>query len=485
MATPKEYARQNKDTPVHTAADNRPACVKHLSRREAVFCIARFLSGSRLQYGQSSVRAKEIEVASYKGKDHPVAQLDTLVNIGPAQNLLSPAVQAQIEELSAAVALQYVRMEGLCEETPDQKSSPSTLYPNSDYLMQYTAVHRLLPIFVLRPENLVSDGPVLALLRHYNVQFNRPAILIELEANPDHFDCEAHANAVSLLAEWDNIRVGYGVSTAACSLSGVTAWLQELAARKITPSFLSVSAPTEKNMENLYSILGAMQSALETHQLPTPVWVTSWNIQKSDPNPVGSFNFRAADLLETMLALSRYTRVLGFWLSSRLGFTQDSYEYHSLFYIGNIRRPIYFLLSFLQKLDAQRYPLQYGENHIASVGKDMAAVLVYVPYNKAEYDNDEMVRISNTVSLHVKVTGFSSGDYYCKQLTLDEEHGGVHPLWMDTIGFSLAVDREMVDYFAHINRPQMRVENRYLPGIFETRLDVKINDCVLIVLQKK
>lgn len=488
--TPQEYVSQNKRVYPDTSKNHLISIYK-LSRREEKQSIAKFLVNNKLMPMESNIQNKDIHISpDPRGNEYvEQLQLDIMVNIGLAKNLLILENQAQIDELISILNIRYIRMDGFPEGFPNDNFLPSIHYSSGDGVMQYLIDNDLLPIFTISALELVeSDNKSLILntLRHYNIQFDSPPIIIELDVDIEQFNLEMYINAIQLLREWDNIKIGLGISIShASDKKSVSNWIKSLTIHGILPEFLNVSIRTERNFSKIYDILENIRDTLNMMKMPTKLLIGNWNIQKNPLNPVNYYDFRAADLLETLLGLRRYTNILGFWLNNQHSCTVDNYEYLSLYYIGNIRRPIHFLLTFLERLDPQNQSLQHGGNYIANMGKSRIAILIYVPYVKDILDNKEIVRISDCVSINLSVDGFDPGNYYYKELTLDEKHGGIFPEWVENIGFSMETDREMTDYLSNINRPQMKVDNLKLKGSFEVNLRLNINDCKLLILQKK
>ena len=482
--TPREYAVQNR-ADMHAGSHVRPDRIYVLNSTESTRQIARFLAGRQSAYGRHSVGHKEICLFPQPKQTHPAAKLQVMLNTSSALNLLLPEHRAQIDAAAAEMNVKYVRIDGFFSSRIATEMIPASAFPDSDSVMRFLLQRHITPIFVIQKNDLVS-GSLYDLLHHCQIYFDAPEILLELSVETTtQFPYEEYESLFHKTAEFSNVRCGLGLPLPEHGADTVSNCLQALSHLKISPAFISVSMRTERCMAQSYVTFEALSQHIKQAFPNTSLFVSSWNVQKKEKNPVGAYDFRAADILETVLSLSLQTNVLGFWLNNQLGTTGSAYEYMAMYYLGNIKRPVYFLLSFLNRLAHIPSPLQYGENYIAAVGTDRAAALIYLPYLREEYDSEADDRISNTVNVFLRISGLKPGCYYCKELTLDAVHGDPRPIWMESIGFADEIDQEMVAHMEHLNRPNIQVYSQNLAGLYEKNFDMNINDCKFILLLRK
>lgn len=241
----------------------------------------------------------------------------------------------------------------------------------------------------------------------------------------------------------------------------------------------------ENYLKNQISNLRKM---LDEHNLfNTSIYVTSFNtLGGSGYELAGSF-FRAALILNTILSIEQPFVHLSYWLSN-LSYENtrpaDVAEYRSLslFVMGLVKRPAYFVLKLIDK----------AGNHLRTISEDIKVSkwkdAYYIMVSNQYYYNPLYSIRENYISINRKninaiIGGITPGRYIIKKLLLNKDNGGKFELIL-SISNTKFIDNEILSSLENTNRPALSIFERDMSDGYNMNISVSSNAVILYEIKK-
>lgn len=214
----------------------------------------------------------------------------------------------------------------------------------------------------------------------------------------------------------------------------------------------------------------------------TSIFVTSFNtLGGSGYELAGSF-FRAALILNTILSIDEPYVNLSYWLSNQSyeNITPGKvaeYRSLSLFIIGLIKRPAYFVLQLIDKAGNNLRTI--SEDIKVSKRKDDYYILVSNQYYyNPLYSIRENYILINRKNINAIISGIQSGRYIIKKLLLNKDNGGKFELIL-SISNTKFIDDEILSSLENTNRPALSIFERDMRDGYNMNINVSSNAVIL------
>ncbi len=231
-----------------------------------------------------------------------------------------------------------------------------------------------------------------------------------------------------------------------------------------------------------------IRKRLDEHNLfNTSIYVTSFNtLGGSGYELAGSF-FRAALILNTILSIEQPFVHLSYWLSN-LSYENtrpaDVAEYRSLslFVMGLVKRPAYFVLKLIDK----------AGNHLRTISEDIKVSkwkdAYYIMVSNQYYYNPLYSIRENYISINRKninaiIGGITPGRYIIKKLLLNKDNGGKFELIL-SISNTKFIDNEILSSLENTNRPALSIFERDMSDGYNMNISVSSNAVILYEIKK-
>lgn len=219
----------------------------------------------------------------------------------------------------------------------------------------------------------------------------------------------------------------------------------------------------------------------------TQIFITSFNtLGGTGIELAGSF-FRAALILKTITSMDEAYVNLSFWLSNEAYENtktdmKSDYRILSLFLIDLVKRPVYFILNFIDKIQNKLYLIN-DNIHISKSDENYYLIASNQYYYNPLYSIIENYTSINTKNINIIVKGMITGKYLVKKFVLDNANGGDFGLLLNAINLRF-LDNEILSNVLNKNNPSLEIYERDISAEFNMRLSISSNAVVLYEIKK-
>lgn len=219
----------------------------------------------------------------------------------------------------------------------------------------------------------------------------------------------------------------------------------------------------------------------------TQIFITSFNtLGGTGIELAGSF-FRAALILKTITSMDEAYVNLSFWLSNEAYENtktdmKSDYRILSLFLIDSVKRPVYFILNFIDKIQNKLYLIN-DNIHISKSDESYYLIASNQYYYNPLYSIIENYTSINTKNINIIVKGMITGKYLVKKFVLDNANGGDFDLLLNAINLRF-LDNEILSNVLNKNNPSLEIYERDISAEFNMRLSISSNAVVLYEIKK-
>ncbi|NLY44848.1 MAG: helix-turn-helix domain-containing protein [Tissierella sp.] len=300
----------------------------------------------------------------------------------------------------------------------------------------------------------------------------------------------------------DDIKIGVSLSDNLDLEENDVSLLRLLKDKGIEPDFVSfesdpnkstlstdINEPNSWAFENyLRNQILELKIILEDHDLHnTLIYVTNFNTLGGTGFELSGTFFRAALILNTILSIDEPYVNLSYWLSNQAyentkpGMAAE-YRVLSLFINGLVKRPVYFVLQFIDK----------SGNNLRVISEDMKISkennAYYIMVSNQYYYNPLYSIRENYFSINRKnikaiISGIEPGKYIIKKLLLNKDHGGKFELVLN-ISNTKFIDQEILSSLENTNRPTLTIFERDMSDGYNMDINVSSNAVILYEIKK-
>ncbi|QXJ68747.1 helix-turn-helix domain-containing protein [Lacticaseibacillus paracasei] len=456
----------------HTLAANLPAIdstrqVITLSREEALVRLAGQLAEEDLASIQPvTSQQKRLDVQTAQVLAHKTATYT--VNVGDVLNLNNQECVTQLNQLTEEMPIAYIRVFGVSKVRTDPIFS--TVVTSEKNLM--SAFYAILavgaqPIIRLSVEMVLHCSPedLIARFEAIAQMFGKSVVrrwIIEFEYDCLVSDNEDSQTVISYFLQSNNWqRIGVHVTEKNFHNTEKDKKMN-LGNRFVYLScdYLFLRTEIKEDLSELKSRLDSIQERLAPDRQYAPeIALDDWNtLAGNDAVTVGTF-FRSALIKEILRQNNGFDNV-SFWLSitSRISIIPDTTdECLSLFLYGTIRRPVYFVVRFLDALIGERI-LSSPWFSCYRNGEDYTVLFSNPTYIDPRMSISDSLMQYQSQELQLQLVGLRGQRYRIVSELLDKDCGGIYNQWLK-VGAVINYSPQYIKYLATMTQPRLKIED--------------------------
>jgi len=435
-------------------------------------------------------------------------RLNKIIRIGGFDDLLNKITQVQIKEAAKELNFQYIYFTDLFNQT-NLNIHADSLYRLDEIISSLNLIIslNLIPIVEINLNDYIHkleinqniSGMVLnifnLLKRHYSTEYLSSWHLV--------FRGTSLHKAVGIVEELVNElnnsgfnnKIGITLSKNLNQIEEDGKLIAEIKEKNIQLGFVCLeSSPDEEDGKAEYvdhhyyegylkNQIKRVRRLLNDRGLyKTKIIITNFNTLAGSGLELAGTFFRAALILDTIVNSTDKDVSFSFWLSNK------SYEKHtkhdgnhlralSLYLFQLIKRPVYFLLKFLNKCGAE---FKQVSDNIIIANKDKSYyILAFNPYYyNPLYSLAENYISINRRNMELTIKGLKKGEYLIKKHTLDKHKGGKFEALLSLMSMT-HLDKETLDFIERSNIPDMKISKQEIKGEFKITASISSNAVVL------
>lgn len=493
-----------------------------LERVAAQYELAKYLVGKNID-DENAIVEKEISIDV---SDKIVSEYQIpkkIVIIGKAINGLDDEVQKELVTIQKELSFDYVNLEGFCEEkNMKDKSRLMTAYLSNNKLFDFFYSIGIIPSIELCLPNDIETIQEVKLWCDKQIE-----ILCYLLNRYGKIDFEkwiiqwGRPNGFSI---WDERSLwGYRYLVQSiqskqigCKIGLMTLnqlnnqesqmyfdFLMEQAKHNCLPDCIFFHADpyrTDAIKENHSSnfkgyqqlilddvsngIIKVNQHFKELNWTP-PIYLTEWNTLVGEGDTLSGTFFRSGLIVESIIEFSSTIQGFGYWLSikNREKETLKNEESSlSLFIYGEIKRPLFYSLKFLNRLSSD--VISRGEGYVLTKLNDTYSLLIYNSnYIEPQYSVNKFLVDYQSKKIKLIFNNFPEKEYIIRHYTLDKDHGGIYNDWIGLGGLP-EVDNELREYLTKIVIPKYFLKRDKIESeTYKIETTLTFNACQLYIFQ--
>ena len=218
-----------------------------------------------------------------------------------------------------------------------------------------------------------------------------------------------------------------------------------------------------------------------------PIYLLDWNTLMGYGDVLSGTFYRAALILDTIVALADRLSGIGYWLNIGIDRTdEDKCEISSLslFMYDGLRRPVYHALTLLYQLSSSM--VAKTETSVLTFDKKREAyqLVIWNPtYMNPLYSLDYHSIQKQNHELMVALKGLPKGTYFIKKYTLSKDQGGIYNTWL-SLGGVREIDRASQTHLETTILPQLEVQEKKVSSELAFQLEMSFNSCHLLEIKK-
>lgn len=220
-----------------------------------------------------------------------------------------------------------------------------------------------------------------------------------------------------------------------------------------------------------------LRTFLKRNDINVPLYLMKWNTFTGNTRHTNGSYFRGALIFQTLLALFQYVNGIGIVLNTEMQQEENKPNHIdtsriALFYLFNTKRPIFYVLKFLDKLKGRIIARSadylitenpYGYQMI------LTNVSVFNPHISIQAHLIQSFQQQRLVSL----MGIKPGNYQIKKYTFDQQNGAVYRQYL-YFSTKFGYDQEIIEYINRNTVPELAVHDENIKDKWEvlTKLDI-------------
>lgn len=454
--TPSEYRQTLKLT-----NERQEQAQEMVNGNEVIENLSKFITVSGQGNYPEQVKSEELFVSTNQGQKKAFHQPYRIAKIAHAEDGLLKETQEQLVILKEELNFTYVQFEGFCELT----TYGNTLYfmdsnHKNNQLFDFLYENQLAPFIQLgefsyrkkdSPEDWLDEVAkiISSLMSRYEISYfsswkigwfpqytkEDTAIFLKLYQR---------VKAVCPRIQFGFLSLSYLDSHESLQFEKFAKALSE---NGIIPEFLSMMAdPYSKKIPELQRVNVAThymeyqekmiqainqslkKISLEKEYEKTELLLTDWNTLAGEGETyTGSF-FRSALIAHAMIKMSTQLHGVTFWLNAKVSLLNAERREDSslsIFLYNRIKRPVFFVLSFLDKMEG--FVIKEDVGYLLTKKGSNLFLLLYNPSFLNPRASVDRFSVDETAKkINVLLGNISKGDYILKRYLLDKDHGGVY-----------------------------------------------------------
>ncbi|RDW19038.1 beta-xylosidase [Oceanobacillus arenosus] len=203
------------------------------------------------------------------------------------------------------------------------------------------------------------------------------------------------------------------------------------------------------------------------HKKERPLHLISWNTLSGNTRHTNGTFFRGALVLKNAFEVADKIESIGFWINTEQhekGRKERNIpiEGLELFHYFNGKRPAYFAMQFLERLEGEI--VVSGADYIMTKNDRGYQLLlmnsnIINPYYSIE---DTFLKKLNK-DIHVIITNMEQGEYQIRKHVFDKNNGALYTKWWE-LNSAYGMDMEVIDYIIQTSRPSLEIFDETITG---------------------
>ena len=459
------------------------------------------LSDNDKSYSNTETRFEELNLDLSGAMGHQLNLPDNVLTIGELKELLKEEVRSQVLMVKADMNLQYIGIRNLLSGTTisppvetDESIATTSPYFNSDAALNFMKSHDLSLFARIDYKEIVVDEEkyfkkLKDFLRHCIQQYGHTYVskwhfmfyepyITAVEADHLH---QVYLSLYHLLKQQaPGIQVGTFLPLSIPE--GVTndshSWQLEESAHidfigyhanqneainfnEMVDDRFYISKQYVKEKTN------KVKAYLKQHRMEKPLHLVTWNTLSGNTRFTNGTFFRGALVLKNALDVANDVKSIGFWINTELhergkGDQRIQIEGLELFHYFSGKRPVYYAMLFLKKLQGQ--VIAQGSDYIMTQNERGYQLVLMNCNNINPYFSLEetFVRKLNK-DIRVTITGLQAGEYQVRKHIFDKDNGALYTKWWN-MNNKQGMDTEIIDYIIRSTHPSLEIFDEMIAG---------------------
>lgn len=507
---PSDYRRKNKLPDVSNVE-----VVEEISfKNNNILELINYMMSNNLVDTDRDMIVPSMEVDfSNLSKESVQSENNSIIRIGNFKELLNNVTRKQLFEVVKTIYFKFIHFDNfflrdeLCKED-NILFSYNTIIDSIEFIKQLN----LIPIVQINLDYLkdvsknssirdIISGKINLLLTHYGPGY-MSRWKFEIYGKTLCEDFPLIEDLITLLQrDGLNLNVGLSLSKNLSNISKTKKLLNMCRENNVKLNFVAFeSDPNRENddyssemdnqvLENyLKNQLGTLKGVLDEFGYgDLLIFVTSFNTLAGKGFELAGTFFRAALILKTIINARNNRVYLSYFLSVQSlknAELQENTQYNllSVFLLGLIKRPVYFVLEFIIKLGSNF--LYLGDHFIIGQNNNAYNIIVFNQYYyNPIYSIEENYISMRTKNISTIVKGLEDGKYIVKKFVLDKYSGGKFEMIFNLLNMDY-IDYETMRYVEKSNYPSLMVFEKSLDGEFSINIDLPSNAIVFYEIRK-
>lgn len=481
--------------------------------------LVKFMMLTNPAFPENEIYIEDVEIDFTRVETSP-KKGGKIIRIGEFKNLNNNNVRKQLIKACKELDFEYIHFEQFFRDD-DNLFKNSILFEINHWHMSHDLIRNLAlkPIVKIDVDYCIDKfhGDRLRIVEYINNSISKKLNLIKIQHGLEFLSTWSfELSGNNLLLEFEYIEILNSIIKGYDKRIGIGLCLKEnliskendknliemFKAKAIDLDFVSFeSDPNKSNINSeientdrfifenyLKSQVKDLKAILDNNNFNhTQIFITSFNtLGGTGVELAGSF-FRAALILNTIINMDETYVNLSFWLSNEVyentkSDMKSDYRILSLFLIDLVKRPVYFILNFIDKIQNKLYFIN-DNIHISKSDEDYYLIASNQYYYNPLYSIIENYTSINTKNINIIVKGMDTGKYLVKKFVLDNANGGDFDLLLNAISLRF-LDNEILSNVLNKNIPSLEIYEKDIKEDFNMRLSISSNAVVLYELKK-
>lgn len=211
----------------------------------------------------------------------------------------------------------------------------------------------------------------------------------------------------------------------------------------------------------IYHKTSLIKKTLQQQNLNKPLFLMQWNTLTGNTRKTNGRFFRGALLLKTLFELAKdiknITLILNTDTQQEVRANHIDTSSIALFLVHETRRPIFFILKFIQKLRGKI--VSWGKNYLVTQHEQNYQIIItnlsiFNPYLSIQ----EHLTNNFKCNRLLKIKGIPSGCYQVKRYLFDQEHGALYKQY-EKFQTKYGKNEEVFEYLAQVTKPDFSIKD--------------------------
>lgn len=203
-----------------------------------------------------------------------------------------------------------------------------------------------------------------------------------------------------------------------------------------------------------------MKRYLKRNNLEKPLHLVSWNTLSGNTRYTNGTFFRGALILKNVLDIANDVKTVALWINTNVHedagkdkrYRMDGIE---LFHYLNGKRPAYFALMFLKRLQGEI--VANGKDYIMTRNeRGYQLILMNCNIMNPYFSIEETFLQKLNKEVHLTISGMPKGEYQIRKHIFDKNHGALYTKWW-SLNSKHGMDAEIIDYIINSSRPSLEI----------------------------